>query len=162
LAIAILVPGLGIVASIAIAFPAVEMILGRDRPALPRLLSKRSFATRRFTHWAERSLPFLKVVERVSRSRWHTPVDATRRAVGLLVLLFTISGILPLPLINVLPAVTIALLAIALLQEDGILLAVSFLVGILSLLVFGYLVWKSAGAIENLLGGPLHLPWQRG
>jgi hypothetical protein len=116
LAIAILIPGLGIVASIAIAFPAVEMMLGRDRPTLPRLLTKRSFATQRFTHWAERSLPFLKLVERVSRSRWHTPVDATKRTVGLLVLLLTISGIWPLPLINVLPAVTIALLAIALLQ----------------------------------------------
>jgi hypothetical protein len=161
LAIAILIPGLGIVASIAITFPAVEMMLGRDRPTLPRLLTKRSFATRRFTHWAERSLPFLKLVERVSRSRWHTPVDANKRAVGLLVLLLTISGIRPLPLINVLPAVTIALLAIALLQEDGLLLAVAFVIGILSLLVFGYLVWKSAGAIENLLGGPLHLPWQR-
>jgi hypothetical protein len=57
---------------------------------------------------------------------------------------------------------TIALLAIALLQEDRLLLALSFVVGILSLLVFGYLVWKSAGAIENLLGGPLHLPWQSG
>jgi hypothetical protein len=63
-----------------------------------------------------------------------------------------------LPLINVLQAATTALLAIALLQEDGLLLAVSFVVGILSLLVFGYLVWKSAGALGSLLGGPLHLP----
>ena len=98
----------------------------------------------------------------MSRSRWHTPVDATKRTVGLLVLLHTISGIWPLPLINFLPAVTLALLAIALFQEDGLLLALSFVVGILSLLVFGYLVWKSAGAIENMLGGPLHLSWQRG
>ena len=49
LAIPILVPGLGIVASLAIAFLAVEMMLGRDRPTLPRFLTKRSFATQRFT-----------------------------------------------------------------------------------------------------------------
>jgi hypothetical protein len=55
------------------------------------------------------------------------------------------------------PAVTIALLAIALFQEDGLLLAVSFVVGILSLLVFGFLVWESAGALGDILGGPLHL-----
>jgi hypothetical protein len=53
--------------------------------------------------------------------------------------LLVVSGIGPLPLINVLPAVTIALMAIALLQEDGLLLAISFGVGILSLLVFGFL-----------------------
>jgi hypothetical protein len=34
-AIAILIPDLGVVASIAIAFPAVEMMLGRDRRTLP-------------------------------------------------------------------------------------------------------------------------------
>jgi hypothetical protein len=84
--IAILVPGLGIVASIAIAFPAVEMRLGRDRPSLPRFLTKRSLATQRFTDWATRALPLLKVVERISRSRWHTPVEATKRAEGFLVL----------------------------------------------------------------------------
>ena len=41
LAIAIAVPGVGIVASVVIAFPAVEMMLARDRPTLPRFLTKR-------------------------------------------------------------------------------------------------------------------------
>jgi hypothetical protein len=162
LAIAMIIPGLGIVASVAIVFPATEMMLGRDRPTLPRFLTKRPFATQRFTTWATRALPVLRAVERVSRSRWHTPPGATKRAVGLLVLLLAISGIWPLPLINVLPAVTIAVLAIALLQEDGLLLAAAFCVGILSLLVFGFLVWRSAAALENLFGGALHLPWRHG
>jgi hypothetical protein len=160
LALAILVPGLGIAASVAIAFPAVEMILGRDRPTLPRLLTKRSFATERFTTCSARALPMLRAVERVSRSRWHTPPAATKRAVGFLVLLLAISGIWPLPLINVLPAVTIALMAIAVLQEDGLLLAVSFAIGIVSLAIFGLLVWTSAGAIDHLFGNRLHLPWR--
>lgn len=138
------------------------MMLGRDRPTLPRFLTKRPFATQRFSKWATRALPLLRAVERISRSRWHTPPEMTKRVVGLLVLLLALSGIWPLPLINVLPAVTIAVLAIALVQEDGLLLAVSFCVGILSLLVFGFLVWKSADVLENLFGGSLHLPWRRG
>jgi hypothetical protein len=162
LAIGILVPGLGLVSSIAIAFPAVEMMLGRDRPALPQFLTKRSFASQRFTKWATRALPVLRAVERISRSRWHTPRETTKRAVGLLVLLLAASGIWPLPFINILPAVTVALLAIALLQEDGLLLAVAFVVGTISLLVFCFLAWKSAGALENLLGGWLHVPWRTG
>jgi hypothetical protein len=156
LAIGILIPGLGIISSIAIAFPAVEMVLGRDRPMLPGFLTKRSFATERFTKWAERFLPFLRFVERISRPRWHTPAGATKRAVGFLVLLLAISGIWPLPLINVLPAVTIALLAIAYIQEDGLLLAGSFIIGISSLLAFGFLVWTSAGALEMFFSAWLH------
>jgi hypothetical protein len=152
LAIVIPVPGIGIVSSVAVAFPAVEMMLARDRPMLPRFLTRRSFATERFTRWAERSLPLLRLIERVSRSRWHTPEDATKRAVGLLALLLAAAAIWPLPFINVPPAATIALLAIAYLQEDGLLLAIAFIIGISSLLAFGFLVWTSAGALENLFG----------
>jgi hypothetical protein len=50
-------------------------------------------------------------------------------------------------------------LAIACLQEGGLLLAG---VDILSLLVLGLLVWTSAGVLENLLGGSLHVPWRKG
>jgi hypothetical protein len=159
LAIAIAVPGLGIVASVVIAFPAVEMMLARDRPTLPRFLAKRSFDAKRLSKLVERSLPLLRRVERVSRSRWHTPVEATKRAVGLLVLALAISAIGPLPLINIPPALTIALVAIAYLGEDGLLLALAFAIGILLLAIFGIFIWTSTGAVENFFSGWIHMPW---
>jgi hypothetical protein len=156
LAIAILVPGLGILASVTIAFPAVEMMLARDRPTLPRFLTKRTFDTKRFSKWAERCLPLLRLVERISRPRWHTPVEATKRAVGLLVLALAISGIGPLPLINIPPAFTIALVAIAYLGEDGVLLGLAFAIGIVLLAIFGILIWTSTGAVENFFAVWIH------
>jgi hypothetical protein len=159
LAIAIAVPGLGIVASVVIAFPAVEMILARDRPTLPRFLTKRSFDAKRLSKLVERSLPLLRRIERVSRSRWHTPVEATKRAVGLLVLALAISAIGPLPLINIPPALTIALVAIAYLGEDGLLLALAFAIGILLLTIFGIFIWTSTGAVENFFSAWIHVPW---
>ena len=152
LAIAMVVPGLGIISTIAISFPAVEMMLGRERPTLPRFLTKRAIATERFTGSAEWSLPLLRLVERVSRSRSHARVGAAKRAVGLLVLLLALSGVGPLPLINLLPAATIALLAVSYLQEDDLLLGVAFAIGIVSLLIFGVLLWTSAAAIKDFFG----------
>jgi hypothetical protein len=114
---------------------------------LPRFLTRRAIATQRFMKWSARVLPVLRGVERVSRSRWHTPPGTIKRAVGLPLLLLVASGIWPLPLINVVPAITIALLAIALLQDDGLLLAVSFVARSGSPLVFGFLVRESAGAL---------------
>jgi hypothetical protein len=157
LAIAMVVPGLGLISTIAISFPAVEMMLGRERPTLPRFLTKRAIATERFTAWAERSLPLLRLVERVSKSRSHARVGAAKRAVGLLVLLLALSGVGPLPLINLLPAATIALLAVAFLQEDDLLLGASFAIGIVSLLIFGVLLWTSATAIKAFLGTLLQM-----
>jgi hypothetical protein len=84
-------------------------------------------------------------------------VNAIKPAIGLLVLLLALSGVWPIPLINVLPAATIALLAVAYLQEDELLLGVAFAIGIVSLLIFGVVLWTSAEAIKALLGTWLHL-----
>jgi hypothetical protein len=97
LAIAILVPGLEIVASVAIAFPEVEMMLGRIGRTCPAF-SPNVRLRCNVSRIGPPALLLLKVVERISRSRWHTPAEATKRAVGFLVLSIAISGIWPLPL----------------------------------------------------------------
>jgi hypothetical protein len=154
LALAIPIPGLGIISSFLIAFPAVEMMLGRHRPKLPHFLVKRAVSTHHFTKWAERSLPLLRFVETFSRSRWHTPHEATKRVVGLIVLVLAVSGIWPIPLINIVPALIIILISIAYLQQDGLLLGIAFAIAIASLLVFALAVWASADAIEHI-----RMPW---
>jgi hypothetical protein len=159
LGIAISIPGLGIISSFLIAFPAVEMMLGRHRPKLPHFLVNKAISTHHFTKWAERSLPLLRFVETFSRSRWHTPVEATKRAVGLIVFVLAVSAIWPIPLINILPALIIVLISIAYLQQDGLLLGIAFAIAIASLLVFAWVLWASADALEQLSGARIHMPW---
>jgi hypothetical protein len=158
LGIGISVPGLGIISSFLIAFPAVEMMLGRHRPNLPHFLVNRAIPTRHFTKWSERSLPLLRFVETFSRSRWHTPVQATKRAVGLIVFVLALAGIWPIPLINIVPGLTIVLISIAYLQQDGLLLGIAFAIAIASLLVFAWVVWASADALEQLTGAWVRMP----
>ena len=154
LAIVMAIPGLGVIASFLIAFPAVEMILGRHRPALPGFVVNRAIPTHHFTKWAERSLPLLRFVEAFSRSRWHTPVEATKRAVGLIVFLLALCSIWPIPLLNIVPALTIILISIAYLQQDGLLLGIACAIAIASLLIFVLVLWASADAI-----GHIRMPW---
>ena len=154
LALSIPIPGLGILSSFLIMFPAVEMMLGRHRPALPGFLVNRPISTEHFTKCAERSLPLLRFVETFSRSRWHTPVQATKRAVGLIVLLLAVCAILPIPLVNIVPALTIVLISIAYLQQDGLLLGIAFAIAFASLLVFALVLWASADVIEHI-----RMPW---
>jgi hypothetical protein len=156
LAIAVAIPGLSVIASVLIAFPAVEMMLGRHRPTLPGFLVHRAIPTHHFTKWAERSLPLLRFFEAFSRSRWHTPAEATKRVVGLIVFVLAISSIWPVPLINIVPALIIMLISIAYLGEDGLLLGIALAIAIASLLVFAWVLWVSVDAIEA--GGWIHMP----
>jgi hypothetical protein len=67
--------------------------------------------------------------------------------VGGLVFVLALTAMWPLPLVNVVPGILIALVAIAYLQEDGaLLLAVAF-PAVAWLASFAWTVWASAGAI---------------
>jgi hypothetical protein len=150
LAIVCMVPGIGTVSAFLLAFPATEMILGRESPRLPRFLTARPIPARHFTRWAARALPLLRFIETFSRPRWHTPLQATKRTVGLIVLLLAVAAIWPIPLINVVPALMIVLISLAYLQEDGILLCISIAVALLALALFAAFIWASASRIESI------------
>jgi Exopolysaccharide synthesis, ExoD len=67
-----------------------------------------------------------------------------------LTLLLALSAVWPLPLVNVIPGVIIVLIAIAYLQEDGLLLAVAAAAAFLSLAGFGWTLWTSGGAVMSV------------
>jgi hypothetical protein len=152
LGLLVIIPGVATVATLALFFPAVEMMLSRSRPSFPRFLSKREFDFRRFKRFTERVRPALRAVESVSGPRWTLPHPVAGRGVGFLVLLLALTAMWPLPLVNVVPGLMIVLIAIAYLQEDGLLLAVGATAAALWLSGFAWTVWTSADAIMRWIG----------
>jgi hypothetical protein len=152
LGLLVVIPGVATIATLMIAFPSVEMMLGHRRPTFPHFLSKREFDFKRFKRFTERAQPALRVIESLSRPRWTLPHAAADRLVGAVVFLLALSAIWPLPLVNVIPGVAIVLIAIAYLQEDGLLLAVAAAAALLSLAGFGWTVWASAAAVLRWIG----------
>jgi hypothetical protein len=54
--------------------------------------------------------------------------------------------------VNVIPGLVVVLIAVAYLQEDGLLLAVALAAALISLLGLGWTLWASARTITNWLG----------
>jgi hypothetical protein len=156
LALVGLLPGVGIVIGILLAFPAVQMILGRETPNLPRFLSSRRIATRHLGRLATRTIPLVKRVEALIRPRLHTPFRATKRFVGLIVLLLAATLIWPFPFSHIIPALVIMLISFAYLEEDGVLLCISLAAALLSLSITAATVWATVRAtslIERIWTG---------
>jgi len=66
----------------------------------------------------------------------------TKRTVGTVVLLLSLTlAFFPIPLSNVVPAVAIALISLAYLEEDGILLLVAMLAGLSALAAATLTIW---------------------
>jgi hypothetical protein len=138
-----LLPGISAVAAVLLLVAAFEMILANRRPVFTRRLTGVHFATRRLANLIRRAVPVLKYLERFIRPRWATPFEATKRIVGVLVLLLGLSMLVPIPLGNILPASLVMLIAFAYLEEDGALLCVALAAALLMLATLGAIAWET-------------------
>src|ERR1700722_8731634 len=125
LSLAALVPGISILAGPLLAVPAFEMILGRSAPTFPRRVAIYPLPTASLTSIVRRALPVVMVLEKIVHPRWHLSADVSRRAVGIAVLVVSVLFLVPLPLIQIVPALLVALMSLAYLEEDGLLLCLS-------------------------------------
>jgi hypothetical protein len=150
LALIALVPGLSTVMGILLIAPAVQMILARHNPVLPRFVADRRLQTRRLASLIARILPLLRRIETLIRPRWPTPFEATKRAVGAVILLLSLTLVGPIPLSHVIPSVAIMLVALAYLEEDGVMLCIALAVAISSLAITAATVWATVAGIEFL------------
>jgi hypothetical protein len=128
---------------------AVQMIAGRREPIVPRFIAARLLPTRHLLRLGRRTIPVLKYLEKAVHPRWPAIFEATKRVVGVMILLLTAALLLtPVPLSNVAPAAVIALIAIANIEEDGLLLSVALLAAMVLIGVASAAVWGTiVGAV---------------
>jgi hypothetical protein len=153
LALVAVAPGVSIVAGLLLMIPAAEMIAGRHAPVFPRGIANRPLPTRHLDSILQRAVPGLRYLEKVTHPRWPTPHKATKRVVGVAVLMLNIAlVVVPIPLGNVLPALVIALISLAYLEEDGLLLSIGLLIAAIVLTVESVAVWEMIVAAKWMIG----------
>jgi hypothetical protein len=144
LALVAIVPGLSIVAGMLLMIPAFQMIAGKPAPVFPRRIAARSLPTRRLAAVVQRSVPVLRYLEKAIHPRWHAHFEAAKRPVGAVGALLSATLVfIPIPLSNMVPALAIALISLAYLEEDGVLLSISLLAAAIVLAVVAMAVWET-------------------
>jgi hypothetical protein len=144
LALVALAPGISVVAGALIMIPACQLIAGRSAPVFPRSITARPLPTRNLAAIVNRAIPVLRQMEKLIHPRMRTPFEATRRVVGTIVLLLSVSLVFtPIPLSNIVPALVIALISLAYLQEDGLLLAIALVIAVIVLAGASAAVWNA-------------------
>jgi hypothetical protein len=153
LAVIAIAPGASIIAGALLFIPAFEMIVGRSSPSFPRRIGAYPLPTRRLAALVQRAIPPLRYVEKVIHPRWHTPHEATTRIVGIVVAALSASLVfIPIPLSNVVPALVISLIALAYLEEDGLLLSIGLLTAAIVLGVEFMAIWGMLRGAKWIIG----------
>jgi hypothetical protein len=123
---------------------ALQMIAGRCELVFPQFISSRSLPTRFLLRVGGHAIPIMQHLEKAVHPRWPTTFEAAKHFVGAVVLLLTAALLLtPVPLSNIAPAIVIALIALAYLEKDGLLLCFALLAAIVLLTVASAAVWET-------------------
>lgn len=153
LALIATVPGVCIVAGLLLMIPAFEMISGQPAPRFPRSIADHPLPTRRLAAMLQRAIPVLKHLERMTHPRWSAMIETAKRPVGAIVVtLSTVMVFAPIPLTNVVPALVIALISLAYLEEDGLVLSIGLFAAVIVLTVAVVAVWETVLGIKWLSG----------
>jgi hypothetical protein len=142
-------PGTSAVLGAPLVVLAAQLALGRP-PWLPAFISRRSLARTDFATLVRRITPWLVLAERLLRPRLmaltHPPVEY---ALGVVCLLLALLLTLPIPLGNMLPALAICLLALGILEHDGLWV----LAGLATAVAAGVLV---SGVVFAMVKGAIY------
>ncbi|MHA7775797.1 exopolysaccharide biosynthesis protein [Roseibium sp. M-1] len=150
------IPGVSALFGAPLLFITWQLAYGRGTVWLPAFISKRSFARKDFEKIVNATLPFLKRIEKVARPRLALLTTPTcERFIGLVGLLLAMIIFLPIPFGNMLPGLALALLALGILERDGLAVLaglVAALAGfvLVSGVVYG-LVWAAFYLLQDIL-----------
>lgn len=113
-------PGTSAVLGAPLLFLATQLAFGLP-PWLPKVIAERSMARNDFAALIARVGPWLSRAERLLRPRLSALArPPAEYAVGVVCLLLAVIVFLPIPLGNILPSVAICMLALGILERDGI------------------------------------------
>lgn len=143
-------PGLGSIMGLPLALFGVQLALGRRYPWLPGFLARRRFQRETLLRLVERGQPYISRIERICRPRM-TYLTGSRgeRVHGVIITVLAAAILIPLPLTNFIPAVGIGVLALGLLEEDGLTALLGITIGTIGLVIVGGVL---VGTFDLLFG----------
>lgn len=122
--------GIPQIVSLPLMFVSVQILMGRQTPWLPDRLAARTVSVEGLRNLSSRAGPWLRRIEAISHPRQaqltRAPLD---QIVGLALVLFSASILVPLPGTNTVPGFAVVLISMGLLQRDGILVFFGLVLG---------------------------------
>jgi hypothetical protein len=146
-------PGSSTILSLPILLLAPQIALGADAPWLPRRVVDRPLKRDELRGLFRRLTPIVKYMELITRPRltWiFTPLG--ERMIGVVCTLLALVLVLPIPLGNLAPGATVAILSLALLQRDGLLALLGYLMAAVSAALLFVSASVVTAAVRQLIG----------
>lgn len=137
-------PGTSAILGLPLIILSFQLLYGRPTPWLPKAIALRSIAREDLAAVVRRAVPVLKRFERVLKPRLSWLVTSVaERLLALLLLILAVILFLPIPLGNMLPAAAMCVIALALIEHDGLAALLGVVISAISMLI----IWGAMIAV---------------
>lgn len=140
-------PGLAGILGLPLIYLSSQLMLGR-LPWLPPFISNRSITRETFVNLVTRAIPWLARAERMLKQRlWLLVSPPAQRFLGAVCLILSLVLVLPIPFGNMLPSIAVCILALGLLERDGLWIIAGLVASVIATAIvgsFAYALIKSA------------------
>jgi hypothetical protein len=136
------VPGLAAIVVIPTAVISAQMAVGHQQIKLPKFILKKTVPRKALAAALHAILPLLEKAEKVSKPRWKwatTPL--AKRLLGVFIFILALSIAFPMPGFNMPQAISSFIIALGLVEDDGILVIGGVIAGLASLALLGGVVF---------------------
>jgi hypothetical protein len=139
-------PGFSTIFGIPMLAIAIGMLVGIPNPRLPRWLAVRKVKRDRLARFIGKLLPIAGKADQALRPRWFTLVDMTRLN-GAWFALLAILLVLPFPFVSMAAATAALLIALGLIAEDGLAIALGQAMAVISVVLYAIFGWLALAAL---------------
>ncbi len=145
------VPGATIVFGVPSFVFSLELALGKKRLILPAFVARRRVDTKAFRKSARRVVAALRLVERLLKPRLALLTTAhAERFIGGFCIVLAIGAAAPIPFGHSLPALSLAVIGIGLVEADGLAILVGLILGLVGFMVAGLVISGLAHSVHYL------------
>jgi hypothetical protein len=135
------IPGISTLVVIPTGTIAGQMIAGKKQIRLPKFILKRTVPRRSLAVAIHTILPILEKAEKVAKPRWQwASHPAAQRILGLFIFVLALAIAFPVPGFNVPQAISIFIIALGLVEKDGLTILIGVIAGLASLALLGGVV----------------------
>lgn len=145
-------PPIAIIAGLIVMFLSFQMIIGMKEVWLPKFITEKSIKRTTLTVIVAKSTIYLYKLERFTRRRFtfvSNPI--TERIIGAFI--FFLAGITLTPIVfaNTIPGLAIILISFGMINKDGLMVIIGFIVGIFSIFVVWLMISVGLNVVMRVL-----------
>lgn len=143
-------PGISVVFGVPLMLISAQLLFGRQALWLPRRFADRSISQNQLEAYIRRAMPAVRKMEKLVKPRFAQLTHGIAlHVVGAMCLVLAAIITLPVPLGHLVPGAAISVMALGLIEQDGLAILAGLFIGGLALLVvaFALIALAAAGRI---------------